>query len=167
MTRWTAYDELIFDLFGITPKPKGDSVVMEITDVKFASTMSDVHTGAFGFTRDLYLTEYRLRRMIESDRYKAFGHLIKGDLVGFLFVDTEPETALPGKCIEHFAVLPWHQKNGVGSNILFHVINHVYPDSIFHMGVDRKKEHVVNFYKKHGFEYCNDKYMVLTRGKHV
>ena len=25
----------------------------------------------------------------------------------------------------------------------------------------------VNFYKKHGFEYCNDKYMVLTRGKHV
>ncbi len=136
---------------------------MEITDGRLASTMSDVHTGAFGFVRDPYLTQYRLRRMIESNRYSAFGYFAKSVLVGFLFVDHKSEIALPGKCIEHFAVLPWHQKNGIGSKILSYVINTVFPESIFHMGVDRKKEHIVNFYRKHGFEYCDDKHMLLTR----
>lgn len=167
MTRWTTEDELLFDLFGVTPKTKGGSVVMEITDTRLADTMREIHTMAFSFIRDTYLTPYRIRKMIESTRHKAFGSFIKSNLVGFLFVDNESEIPLPGKCIEHFVILPWHQKNGTGSSLLSYVINHVYPESIFHMGVDRKKEHIVNFYRKHGFEYCNDKHMILTRGKHV
>ena len=142
-------------------------MLAKITDGSIAATMREIHTMSFSFIPDPLLTPYRLNRMITGNRHEAFGYFMENSLIGFLFVDHESEIALPGVCIEHFAVLPWKQSAGVGSSILSYVINDVYPELFFHMRVDNKKMHLVAFYMKHGFVYHDDKYMILERRHHV
>ncbi len=135
-------------------------MLREITDPKFAITMREIHTAAFGFIIDPYLTPYRLRRMIEGTRHMAFGYFLKDTLAGFLFVDNE--STFPGKLIEHFAVLPWHQGNSVGSKLLSYVVNNVDRGSVFFLSVDMNRHWLVDFYKKHGFEKYDDEHLIFT-----
>ena len=138
-------------------------MIIEITNTKFATIMREIHTAAYGFTVNLYLTPYRFRRMIESTRYRAFGYFLKNSLVGFLFIDDE--SIFPGKFIEHFAVLPWCQGKGIGSKMLSHITTDIFRGSVLFLGVDKKKRRLVNFYKKHGFTRYDNKHLIFTGPK--
>lgn len=135
-------------------------MLTEILDTRLATTMREIHTMASGFEIDLHLTPYRIRKMIEGTRHRAFGYFLKDRLLGFLFVDDE--SPFPGRLIEHFVVLPWDQSNGVGSELLSFVMHDVFPGSVLFLGVDPKKQHLKDFYKKHGFERYDEGHMIFS-----
>jgi len=135
-----------------------------LTDVSLAQEVADVNSAAFGYKQIPNISKYQIQQCIKDSRYEVYIVLNKRCILGFLIVDNEPNKFILSpkeKCIEHFSVLPWQQRKGVGRTILNHVVNIVYPNSNFNLCVEAKSK-AVSLYEKLGFVSYGANHMVRS-----
>jgi len=131
-----------------------------IASPNLAGTISNLHTAAFGFTRSLSLTEYRIKEKIRDPQYGVYGFAMNGMLVGFFFL--HDKNIYSPKLIESFCVAPWKKGLGIGSQMLRFILNKYMPYD-FHLTVAAKNDPARGLYKKFGFNKT-DKITMVREG---
>jgi len=135
-----------------------------LIDPTFAQELADINNAAFGYRLIPNISAYQIRRCINDDRYDVYVIPDKSSIVGFLIVDNEPDKFILSpkeKCIGHFSISPWQQRNGVGKTLLGHVMNEVYPKDNFHLCVEAANK-AVFLYEKFGFVSYGINHMVRS-----
>ena len=135
-----------------------------LIDPTFAQELAGINNAAFGYRSIPNISAYQIRRCINESRYDVYVIIGKSSIVGFLIVDNKPEEFILSskeKCIEHFSISPWRQRNGVGKTLLGHVMNEVYPKDNFHLCVEAANK-AVFLYEKLGFVSYGINHMVRS-----
>ena len=131
--------------------------IIVIEDPSLVGDMSDLHTAAFGFSRSLSLTEYRIKERVKDTNYEIYGYVMNGMLVGFFFLYSA--SIYDVKMIEAFCVAPWKKGRGIGSQMLRFILDK-YGFHDFHLTVGHENDPARGLYKKFGFNATDELNMV-------
>ena len=92
----------------------------------------------------------------EMKRVIFFGWEVKGELVGIMGMEPIEDITL----IRHAYVLPEHQRKGIASRLLDHIM-HLFADSRLLVGTWADASWAISFYQKYGFRLLPDKDRLL------
>ncbi len=94
----------------------------------------------------------------EMNRVTFFGWEIKGELVGIMGMEPIKDITL----IRHAYVLPEHQRKGIASRLLNHIM-HLFDGTRLLVGTWADASWAISFYQKHGFRLLPDKDQLLKK----
>lgn len=92
----------------------------------------------------------------EMKRVIFFGWEVKGELVGIMGMEPIKDITL----IRHAYVLPEHQRKGIASRLLDHIM-HLFAGSRLLVGTWADARWAISFYQKYGFRLLPDKDRLL------
>jgi len=92
----------------------------------------------------------------EMKRVIFFGWEVKGELVGIMGMEPIKDITL----IRHAYVLPEHQRKGIASRLLDHIM-HLFAGSRLLVGTWADASWAISFYQKYGFRLLLDKDQLL------
>jgi GNAT superfamily N-acetyltransferase len=92
----------------------------------------------------------------EMKRIIFFGWEVKGELVGIMGMEPIKDITL----IRHAYVLPEHQRKGIASRLLDHIM-HLFAGSRLLVGTWADASWAISFYQKYGFRLLPDKDQLL------
>ncbi len=92
----------------------------------------------------------------EMKRVIFFGWEVKGELVGIMGMEPIKDITL----IRHAYVLPEHQRKGIASRLLDHIM-HLFAGSRLLVGTWADASRAISFYQKYGFRLLPDKDRLL------
>jgi len=92
----------------------------------------------------------------EMKRIIFFGWEVKGELVGIMGMEPIKDITL----IRHAYVLPEHQRKGIASRLLDHIM-HLFAGTRLLVGTWTDASWAISFYQKHGFRLLPDKDRLL------
>ena len=92
----------------------------------------------------------------EVKRIIFFGWEVKGELVGIMGMEPIKDITL----IRHAYVLPEHQRKGIASRLLDHIM-HLFAGSRLLVGTWADASWAISFYQKYGFRLLPDKDQLL------
>ena len=92
----------------------------------------------------------------EMKRAIFFGWEVKGELVGIMGMEPIKDITL----IRHAYVLPEHQRKGIASRLLDHIM-HLFAGSRLLVGTWADASWAISFYQKYGFRLLPDKDRLL------
>ncbi len=95
---------------------------------------------------------------VELKRIIFFGWETKGELVGIMGMEPIKDISL----IRHAYVLPEHQRKGIASRVLNHII-HLFNGTRLLVGTWADASWAISFYQKHGFRLLPDKDRLLEK----
>jgi GNAT superfamily N-acetyltransferase len=94
----------------------------------------------------------------EMKRVTFFGWEVKGELVGIMGMEPIKDTTL----IRHAYVLPEHQRKGIASQLLNHIMR-FFTGTRLLVGTWADAIWAISFYQKHGFRLLPDKDRLLEK----
>jgi GNAT superfamily N-acetyltransferase len=94
----------------------------------------------------------------EMKRIIFFGWEVKGELVGIMGMEPIKDITL----IRHAYVLPEHQRKGIASRLLDHIM-HLFAGSRLLVGTWADASWAISFYQKYGFRLLPDKDQLLEK----
>ena len=133
-----------------------DGIIVLSNMPSFAGEIRNLHTAAFGFMPSLSLTEYRIKERMKDPEYEAYGYMLNGSLVGFFFLHSV--NAFGIKTIESFCVIPWQKRRGIGSQMLWFILNK-YGSHDFQLTAAPENKPARGLYKRFGFVEVNENNM--------
>lgn len=92
----------------------------------------------------------------EMKRIIFFGWEVKGELVGIMGMEPIEDITL----IRHAYVLPEHQRKGIASHLLDHIM-HLFAGTRLLIGTWADASWAISFYQKYGFRLLSDKDRLL------
>ena len=92
----------------------------------------------------------------EMKRIIFFGWEVKGELVGIMGMEPIEDITL----IRHAYVLPEHQRKGIASHLLDHIM-HLFAGTQLLIGTWADASWAISFYQKYGFRLLSDKDRLL------
>ncbi len=95
--------------------------------------------------KEPYMPQEELDEELEAG-VKFYGWEEEGRLLGVMGIQPRSDTAL----IRHAYVLTWHQRTGIGSRLLRHLIRMLGTEEVL-VGTWAAATWAINFYRKHGF----------------
>lgn len=101
-----------------------------------------------------YMSMEELRR--EMSTMTFYGYWKAGELIGVMGIQPLSDVTL----IRHSYVLPEHQRRGIGSTLLNHLLRIATTARVL-VGTWEDAEWAIRFYQKHGFELLSDKDRLL------